>query len=104
MKMVGSGASSNRGVDIQSMGGDIEITLPSDFSGTFDLSVDFTDNFRRSPKITSDFPVQLKETDECDYDHDDDACRNLSGKGTSGNGANRVRIRTINGDIIIHKG
>jgi DUF4097 and DUF4098 domain-containing protein YvlB len=94
--------SADQSVDIGSMGGRIELTLPSEYSGVFDLEIAYT---RKSPKkyeITSDFPVRLEETPEWDSGRGD-ARKYIRGSGTVGSGANKVKVRTINGDIAIKK-
>lgn len=84
------------------MGGKIELALPSAFSGDFDLEIAYT---RKNPKVSqivSDFPVRQEETPEWDSSRGD-ARKYIRGTGTVGGGANKVRIRTVNGDIVIKK-
>ena len=102
VNMVGDPSKGKRDVDISSMGGDIELTLPAEISATFDLQTEFTTERSRIPKIVSDFPVNVTESSDCRYDHDRD-CKILVGSGKTGSGANRIKIRTIQGDIIIKK-
>jgi hypothetical protein len=92
----------DQSVDISSMGGKMELTLPSEYSGSFDLELAYT---RKSPgkyRIISDFPIRQEEKPEWDSSRGD-ARKYITGSGTIGSGANRVKIRTINGDIVIRK-
>lgn len=103
VRMTGDASKGKRDVEIASMGGDIELTLPEGISATFDLQTEFTHRGTRQPKIISDFPVNVSESSDCEYDHDA-PCRSLTGTGKTGSGTNRIKIRTVQGDIIIKKG
>ena len=102
MRMTGDPSRGKRDVEISSMGGDIELTLPEGISATFDLETEYTRDGFRAPKIVSDFPVQVSESSDCEYHHDA-PCKVLTGTGKTGSGANRIKIHTIQGDIIIKK-
>lgn len=101
--MSGNSSTAKRDADISSMGGDIELTLPADFSATFDLETEYGDNTHRQPRIISDFPIKVEETTGCEYDHHHD-CQVLRGTGSIGNGTHRIKIRTVEGDIVIRRG
>lgn len=104
MHMVGDPKQGKRDVEISSMGGDIEISLPAGISATFDLETEYMLRSRnRTPKIISDFPIQISESNDCDHDHGE-SCKSLVGSGKAGSGTHRIKIRTIQGDITIRKG
>jgi hypothetical protein len=84
-------------MDIQSMGGRIELALPAEFSGNFDLEIKCHRIGQERCEIQSDFPIQKRESGEGRSE------RYVYGTGTTGGGANRVVIRTANGNIVIKK-
>ncbi|HET8773591.1 MAG TPA: DUF4097 family beta strand repeat-containing protein [Thermoanaerobaculia bacterium] len=87
-------------IEISSMGGHIELTLPADFSGTFELELEQDDDGPRN-EIVSDFPLQMQEKKKNNWFRPDTTV--VKAQGTSGTGANRVRITTIGGDIRIRR-
>lgn len=96
--VVGTGAGHD--VALRSMGGDITLTLPASFSGSFDVELTYTKNSSRNYTIKSDFPLSVKESP--DWDYDKGSPRKVI-TGTGGSGANKVRISTINGNVVIRK-
>jgi DUF4097 and DUF4098 domain-containing protein YvlB len=90
-------------VEIESMKGTLELTLPAGFSGDFDVEVAYTRNSDRSFEIKSDFPLRQERTNEWEYGHGTPR-KYIRGKGVAGAGAHRVTLRTINGDIVIRRG
>ena len=94
--------SSNQNIDISSMGGRIDLTLPADFSGVFDLEIAYTRQSTKDYQIVSDFPVRQETTPEWDQ-RQGNALKFIRGTGTAGGGANKVKIRTVNGNILIKK-
>jgi hypothetical protein len=100
--MTGDPAKRNRDVDLSSMGGDITLTLPDGLSIDFDITLTYTK--RGGPyKITSDFPINIEESEEWDYS-EGSARKYIYGTGKIAGGKNRIKINTINGDITIIKG
>jgi DUF4097 and DUF4098 domain-containing protein YvlB len=89
-------------IDIRSMGGKIELDLPANFSGTFDLEIAFTHKSFSEYKIRSDFPIRIEDSGDEDRGLGFGG-KHIRGSGTVGSGKNRVRIRTVNGDIVINK-
>ena len=87
-------------IDISSVGGHIDITLPANFSGTFDVEIE-QDEEGRDNEIVSDFPLDIKESMKDHWFRPDTPT--LRGKGRTGNGMNRVKLSAIGGDIRIRK-
>jgi len=87
-------------IEIRSMGGHIEIALPANFSGTFDVELEQDDEGPKN-EITSDFPLQIRQTEKEYWLRPDTTV--LHGTGKIGSGANRVKISTIGGDIRIRR-
>jgi DUF4097 and DUF4098 domain-containing protein YvlB len=100
--MTGDPSAGNREVELISYGGDIEITVPDELAMTLDLEIAYTKGRSGRYSIKSDFPFQTKESSDWEYDHGSPR-KYIHGSGTVGAGTNRVHIRTINGDIILHK-
>lgn len=87
-------------IEISSLGGSIDITLPATFSGTFDVELE-QDEEGDDNTIVSDFPLQIRK-DRKNYwlRPDTDV---LYGTGRVGTGTHRVKITTIGGNIRIRR-
>ena len=80
------------GVSIASGGGDVTLTLPSDFRGNVDLTVSGTDF--SEPAIRSEFPeVSIARSG-----------RSVRGTGTLNGGGSTVRVQTSSGVIRLRRG
>jgi DUF4097 and DUF4098 domain-containing protein YvlB len=90
-------------ISLTSMSGILTLSLPSSFSGTFEIELDYTRNSNRNYEILSDFPLSQQESDEWDMSQGS-ARRTIFGSGTTGSGQYKVKLKTINGNIIIKKG
>jgi len=92
-------------VKIETGNGNATVWLPADLDAEFDLETAYTKNYGRKTKITSDFPLQQRETDTWD-DTQGTPRKFVTATGTAGSGKNRGRIRIVivNGDITIRKG
>ena len=87
-------------IEISSLGGSIEITLPANFSGTFEVELE-QDEDGPDNTIRSDFPLQIRETKKNNWLRPDSDL--VRGTGTVGSGTHRVKITTIGGDIRIRR-
>ena len=101
--MAGDPNKGDRHVDISSMGGDIDVTLPADLSIEFDVRLTYTKNSRKDYKIISDFDINIDESKDWTYSRGTPR-KYIDGTGKVKGGKNLVRIETINGDIRIRKG
>jgi len=99
VRVVGSGGD----VDIQSMSGDVEIWLPADFGATFDVELAYTQGMHSSYEIRSDFPLEQTRTEDWEYGHGSPR-KYIRATGRTGSGTHTVKLGTINGDIVIHRG
>jgi DUF4097 and DUF4098 domain-containing protein YvlB len=102
VKMTGDPSQGNREIQLTSLSGDIELTVPQNLAMDLDLELAYTHGKEGRYSIKSDFPLKTKESKEWD-NRDGSPRKYIYGSGTVGSGKNRVRISTINGDIIIHK-
>jgi DUF4097 and DUF4098 domain-containing protein YvlB len=87
----------DQNLDIRSFGGKIELTLPAEFSGNFDLETKCSRRGQGKCQIQSDFPIQKRESGE------GSAGKTAYGTGMTGGGANKVVVRTVGGNIVIKK-
>jgi DUF4097 and DUF4098 domain-containing protein YvlB len=87
-------------VDLTSMSGDVSLVVPSGFSMEFDLEIAYTRGSSQDYKIITSHDVKQLATREWDYDHGSPR-KYIRGSGTVGGGQNRIKIRTVNGNIEI---
>ena len=99
--MVGDVNKGKRDVNLSSMDGDIELTLPKELSIAFDIRLTYTKNSSRNYKIDADFPIEIKESKDWVYGNGH-AKKVIEGSGEVNGGKNRVKISTTNGNITIH--
>jgi hypothetical protein len=102
VNMVGDPDQYDRDVVLSSMGGDIILTVPAGLSMEFDIKLTITHRASDDYKIISDFPIDIDKTGEWE-DTDRSARRIIYGKGKIAGGKNKIRLDTVNGDIIIKK-
>jgi DUF4097 and DUF4098 domain-containing protein YvlB len=103
VNMVGEENGTRRSANISSKGGEITLTVPAGLSVQFDLELAYTRNSRQNYTITSDFPLQVRDTPNWDYSRGSPK-KFIYGTGVSGGGKHRIRIETINGNITIKRG
>ena len=102
-KMIGNPNEGDRDIDISSMGGDITVTVPDGLSMSFDLKLTYTKRSSGSYQIISDFPVKVEESGDWEYS-DGSPRKYIYGSGEVAGGKFKVKIETINGNIVIRKG
>lgn len=103
VSMTGNPAQGDRHVQIESKGGEVELTVPAGLDMDVDVEIVFTRNSRRDYEIRSDFPLSVTATPNWTYGHGD-ARRIIRGRGKIGSGKNKITIRTINGDVTLRRG
>jgi DUF4097 and DUF4098 domain-containing protein YvlB len=101
--MVGDPQKGDRSVDLSSMGGTIELTVPAGISAKFDIEIAYTKNNEDRYDIESDFPMEIKKTDKWEG-HFGSKRKYIYGTGAVGGGEHLIKIKTINGDVILRKG
>jgi DUF4097 and DUF4098 domain-containing protein YvlB len=101
--MVGDPAQGDRSVAVESMGGDVTVTVPAALSMELDLALAYTKDARERYEIVSDFDVKREETKEWDRSKGSPR-RYISASGSIAGGKNKVRIKTVNGNIYLRKG
>lgn len=102
-EMVGDPTQGNRNVTLSSKGGDITLIVPDGLSMDIDITLAFTKNHEGDYKIYSDFPINQETTP--DWSHKNGSARKyIYGKGKTGDGKNKIKIKTTNGDVYLKKG
>jgi hypothetical protein len=89
-------------VDVTSGLGGVTLVLPRDLNATLELETAYTENFGKKTRIDSDFPLQTTET--ADWDRREGTPRRyVRARQTVGRGGGVIRVRTVNGDIVIKR-
>ena len=90
-------------VEVASGNGRIILTVPRDLNATLDLETAYTQNFREKTHIISDWPVNVTET--TDWDHSGGTPRRyVRVRQQIGRGGPLIKVKTVNGDIVLRKG
>ena len=99
--MIGDPDKGKRSVEIKSMGGNVDLTVPKGLSMKFDIEIEYTKDHDRKPKIVSSLGIDIEETKEWKKKHGQKR-KYIYGTGEVGGGKNLIKIRTINGDVHIN--
>jgi hypothetical protein len=104
VKMVGDPKVGERNVSLSSKGGDITLTVPAELPMDIDIKIIVSDedNYNKY-KIVSDFPVKEEKVGDWKEFSGSDS-NYIKGKGTVNGGGNKIKIRTVNGDVYLKKG
>jgi DUF4097 and DUF4098 domain-containing protein YvlB len=100
--MTGDPDKGKRDVEIKSMGGDIDLTVPKGLSMKFDIKIEYTKDVDRKPRIVSSLGIDIEETKEWKKKHGQKR-KHIYGTGEVGGGKHLIKIRTINGDVHINE-
>ena len=101
--MVG-GTSGDRHVDIESMGGDILLTIPKGLSMDVDIEITLTrDADDDEYEIVSDFDINVT-TQRSNSERRWRSGGEIVGNGKISGGKNKVVIRTTNGNVTLREG
>jgi DUF4097 and DUF4098 domain-containing protein YvlB len=101
--MVGDPNRGDRGVSLESMGGEVTLTVPAALSMDVELTLVYTRNRDSEYTITSDF--DLKREKSADWEYGNGEPRKYErASGIIAGGKNKIRIRTVNGSVRLKKG
>jgi hypothetical protein len=89
-------------VDVFSGKGRVVLYLPANIDARFELESAYTENFDRRTTIESDFALDRSETGEWD-DRFGTPRKYVRAQGVFGSGAGLIRVRTVNGDVIVRR-
>jgi len=108
VKVIGSGNTDGKDVELTSLGGDITLIVPNDFSMDVYVEIAYTKNGKKSyrkiedVKVEGDFKLTEKRDDEWDYSNGSPR-KYFYGEGEFNGGKNKVVIKTINGVVTLKK-
>jgi beta-lactamase regulating signal transducer with metallopeptidase domain len=89
-------------VDVTSGKGEVVLLLPRDINATLELETAFTDNLGHKTRIVSDWRLQTTETDSWDS-REGTPRRYVRVRQDIGRGGSVIRIRNVNGDIVLKR-
>lgn len=89
-------------MDVFTGHGRVVLELPAKLDATIELESAYTDNFGRKTGIESDLAFTRSETQAWD-DRDGSPRKFVRARGVVGNGHGLIRVRTVNGDIVVHQ-
>jgi hypothetical protein len=89
-------------VDVTSGKGEVVLVLPRDLDATLDLETAYTDNLGHKTRIVSDLPLPTTETDTWDSSQGTPR-RYLRARQIVGRGGAVIRVRTVNGNIVLQR-
>lgn len=96
--MVGDPEVGKRHITLSTGTGGIYVTVPKALSMDVDIELAYTKNKSGKYKITSDFRLQEEKTDTWD-DTQGTPRKYIYGKASIQGGRNKIKIRTVNGDV-----
>jgi beta-lactamase regulating signal transducer with metallopeptidase domain len=98
--LTGSGSHS---VDVTSGKGEVVLVVPRDLSATLELESAYTNNLGHETRIESDWPLTVTSTK--DWDSSEGTPRKyVRVRQTIGGGGGVIRVRTVNGNVILRRG
>ncbi len=99
VNMVG-GTEGDRHVELSSMGGTIELTVPRGLDMDIEVEIRLGDSDEDKYEIISDLNVEVEKNDDRRWR----SSREVVATGRTGSGKNRIKISTVNGDVILREG
>ena len=99
IELKGAGAHS---VNVTSGRGRVVLVVPRDLDATLELESAYTNNLGHKTRIVSDFPLQTTETADWDA-REGTPRRYVRARQTLGKGGGIIRVRTVNGDVILKR-
>jgi hypothetical protein len=97
LELAGAGSHS---VYITSGMGEVELVLPRDLNAVLELETAYTEKLGHKTRIVSAIPLQTTETTNWDRS-EGTARRYVRARQTVGRGGGVIRVRTVNGNIVI---
>jgi DUF4097 and DUF4098 domain-containing protein YvlB len=100
--MTGDPGKGKRDVTLSSNGGTITLTVPKGLSMDIEIEIAYTKSSKQNYKITGDFDIKQKQTGEWDTSKGSPR-KYIYGKGKTGDGKHKIKIKTINGNVVLKK-
>ncbi|MCX6150984.1 MAG: DUF4097 family beta strand repeat-containing protein [Ignavibacteriales bacterium] len=102
VKLIDELKNENHDVKLKSMGGDITLVVPENFSMNVDITLTYTRNNKTNYDIISDFDLSKEKTKKWDETKGSDR-KYIYGKANLNGAKNKVVIETVNGNIYLKK-
>jgi hypothetical protein len=99
IELKGAGAHS---INVTSGRGQVVLVVPRDLDATLELESAYTNNLGHKTRIVSDFPLQTTETAEWDASEGTPR-RYVRARQTLGKGGGIIRVRTVNGNVVLKR-
>ena len=93
---------SDRDIALSTHAGNITLTLPANAGVHIDATVTFTKRSRQNYRIDSDYPLQIRQTEDWTFGAGEPT-KFVYGTGEVGGGKHRVKLEAVNGDITIRR-
>lgn len=105
VKMTGALKAGDKSVSLSSKGGDVTLTVPNGLPMDVDIQITVKDEHKYDKyKIVSDFQInEDRSSGEWKESHHNRG-KHINGTGTINGGGNKIKIRTINGNVYLKKG
>ncbi|MFA7288568.1 MAG: hypothetical protein WC055_06770 [Melioribacteraceae bacterium] len=101
VKCTGDMENSGNDITLSTMHGEVSLTIPKDASVRLELEITITKNqYDSKPEFETPFKLKVEESKEWDISKGDPR-KYLRGSGTFNGGKNLIKIKSINGNIII---
>lgn len=94
-------AKAERDVSLSSMAGAILLTVPKDYGMDVEIKLAYTENSEGKYRVIQHLGLSERQSTEWDTSHGGTPRKYIYVTGRVGNGQNRVKIETINGDIVL---
>jgi hypothetical protein len=82
--------------------GQVVLVVPRDLDATLELETAYTNNLGHKTRIVSDFPLQTTETADWDA-REGTPRRYVRARQTLGKGGGVIRVRTVNGNVVLNR-
>jgi beta-lactamase regulating signal transducer with metallopeptidase domain len=89
-------------VEVTSGKGDVVLDVPANLNATLELETAYTNNFGHKTRIVSDWPLTTTETSGWDSTNGTPR-RYVRARQNIGKGGAVIRVRTVNGNIVLQK-
>ncbi|MDH3255306.1 MAG: DUF4097 family beta strand repeat-containing protein [Acidobacteriota bacterium] len=98
--LVGDPQAGDRDIKLSSMGGEIHLTVPRNFSMNVDVEISYDAKSKRVPEIVSDFPLTIEKSEgETSFWRGRGSA--VRGSGSFNGGTNTVEIETVGGNVYL---
>jgi hypothetical protein len=98
--IIALGNEDSEGVNITSGRGTVTLMVPRNLAAHMDLETAYTNNRSRPTRIVSDIPLSISETSDWDS-RQGTPRRYVRANEAVGGGGRTIRVRTVNGNIVI---